>query len=133
MSAAAPTYWIAVFENDGDHEREGGPAGPFVFETYLNEATREAAMARISSLAAQQCGAGRLASLDFDLGGESTEPHVVVAGFDGVNRDRGPLTWETVLKPAYASRDAANKLASRLEHRYGACRIARLVFEDTPT
>lgn len=132
MSAAEPTRWVAVFEHDGDHDREGGPAGPFIFESYLNESTRDAALARISCTAARDFGAGRLALLDFELGGEQTDLHVVVSGFDGINRDLGPVVWETVLEPSNTSRAAANTLAARLEYRYGACRIARLVFDDSP-
>lgn len=132
MSAAEPTRWVAVFEHDGDTEREGGPVGPFVFESHLNESTKEAAEARIACTAARNHGASRLAWLDFELGGEETDPHVVVASFDGVNRDRGPLVWETLLKPPHSTRTGANTQASRLESRYGACRIARLVFDEAP-
>lgn len=32
-----------------------------------------------------------------------------------------------------ATREAAMKRAAQLEKRYGACRIARLVFDDQPT
>lgn len=132
MSSADPTRWVAVFEHDGDTEREGGPDGPFVFESYLNESTKEAAQSRIACTAARNHGASRLAWLDFDLGGEETEPHVVVASFDGVYRDRGPLVWESVLKLPHSTRTGANTLASRLECRYGASRIARLVFDEAP-
>lgn len=130
MSAADPIRWVAVFEHDGDTYRESGPEGPFVFESYLNESTKEAAQARVECTTARECGAGRLAWLDFDLSGCETDLHIVVAGFDGVNRDRGPLVWETLLKQPQSTRSAANSMASRLESRYGACRIARIVFDE---
>lgn len=46
-------------------------------------------------------------------------------GFD----EGGPLVWETYTRGA--TREAAMKHAGKLEH-LGACRIARLVFEDQP-
>lgn len=132
MSALQPEAWVAVFDHDGDHERRGGACGPFVFESYLRESTREAAQSRIDCKAAKDCGAGRVARLDFDLGGDPSEPHVVVAGFDGVDRTRGALVWETLLKPPHSTRKGAQTLAARLEPRYGACRVARLVFDVQP-
>jgi hypothetical protein len=41
----------------------------------------------------------------------------------------GPLVYETPTRTA--TRDQAMKRAAAME-RYGACRIARLVFEDQP-
>lgn len=42
-----------------------------------------------------------------------------------------PIVMETRVKGA--TREAAMKRAAQLERTYGACRIARLVFEDQPT
>lgn len=136
----APIYYVAVGNHDGcppleDAEYEGPQAdrytGPIVFEQHLSDCTLDGAKARLASKAiVERCGGGRLARLDFDLQGDPAEPHVVVAGHDGVRKDRGPLVWETYVGPGKHGRDLANMHAASLERRYGACRIARLVFED---
>jgi hypothetical protein len=41
-----------------------------------------------------------------------------------------PIVMETPVNGA--TREAAMQRAAQLEKRYGACRIARLVFEDQP-
>lgn len=41
-----------------------------------------------------------------------------------------PIVMETTVRGA--TREAAMKRAAQLEGKYGACRIARLVFEDQP-
>ena len=43
--------------------------------------------------------------------------------------EHGPLVHETYLK--HATLEQAQERASRME-RFGACRVARLVFEDEP-
>lgn len=136
----APIYYVAVGNHDGcpaleDAEYEDPQAdrytGPIVFEQHLSDCTLEAAKARLAGKAiVERCGGGRLARLDFDLQGDPGEPHVVVAGHDGVHKDRGPLVWETYVGPGKAPRDVAQRHAGSIERRYGACRIARLVFED---
>lgn len=40
----------------------------------------------------------------------------------------GPIVWETDADGA--TREAAMKRAARIEKQHGACRIARLVFDD---
>lgn len=42
----------------------------------------------------------------------------------------GPIVMETEVDGATLER--AQAWAGKLEHRYGACRVARLVFEDHP-
>lgn len=128
----ATTYYVAVGNTDGPVNPawdDEGPSGPIVFEQHLSECTLENARARLACKAMEQCGGGRLARLDFDLQGDPSEPHVVVAGHDGVQEGR-PLVWETYVEPGKATRDQAQANAARLERRYGACRVARLVFED---
>lgn len=126
----APIYFVAVGNTDGPTMNGEPPSGPIVFEQHLNDCTLDNAMARLASKAMENCGGGRLARLDFDLHGDPSEPHVVVASHDGVHQWRGPLVWETYLMPGKATRDIANANAARMERRYGACRVARLVFED---
>jgi hypothetical protein len=126
----APIYYVAVGNSDGPAVNGEPLYGPIVFEQYLNDCTLENAKARLACKAMEECGGGRLARLDFDLQGDPSEPHVVVAGHDGVNKDRGPLVWETYVEPGKHTRDVANLHAARIERRYGACRVARLVFED---
>lgn len=132
------TYYVAVGNHDGyapieDSEYEDPQAdeytGPIVFEQHLSECTLENARARLACKAMEQCGGGRLARLDFDLQGDPSEPHVVVASHDGVHKNR-PLVWETYVGPGKSPRDVAQAHAANIERRYGACRIARLVFED---
>ncbi len=128
VAHGAPVYFIAVAAHDGGPP--GDQAGPFVFEHYLRgrECTREGAAARAECEGMRKCGGGRLARLDFDLQGDPSEPHVVVAGFDGVNRDRGPLVWETYL-PTH-DRARAEAAALQIAKRYGGARIARVAFTD---
>lgn len=135
----AMVYYVAVANHDGcppieDSEYEDPQAdkytGPIVFEQYLNDCTLEIAKARLACKAMEQCGGGRLARLDFDLQGDPSEPHVVVAGHDGERKDLGPLVFETYVGPGKNTRDVAQAHAASIERRYGACRIARLVFED---
>lgn len=128
----APIYYVAVGNTDGPTMSGEPPSGPIVFEQYLNECTLENAKARLACKAMAQCGGGRLARLDFDLHGDPSEPHVVVASHDGGHKDRGPLVWEAYVVPGKSTRADVQKHAARLESRYGACRIARLVFEDHP-
>lgn len=125
----APVYFVAVGNTDGPTMNGEPPSGPIVFEQHLNDCTLENARARLACKAMEQCGGGRLARLDFDLQGDPSEPHVVVASHDGVNKGR-PLVWETYVGPGKNTRDVAQANAARIERRYGACRIARLVFED---
>jgi hypothetical protein len=128
IAHGAPVYFVAVAAHDGSTD----PAeqnGPFVFEHYLRtDCTREAAASRVECAGMRKCGGGRLARLDFDLGGDPSEPHIVVAGHDGVSRDRGPLVWETYL-PGH-DRARAERAAAGIAPRYGGARIARVVFED---
>lgn len=121
----ALVYYVAVANHDGCPR-------PIVFEQYLNDCTLEIAKARLACKAMEQCGGGRLARLDFDLQGDPSEPHVVVAGHDGERKDLGPLVFETYVGPGKNTRDVAQAHAASIERRYGACRIARLVFEDHP-
>lgn len=132
-------YYVAVGNHDGCPPMEDAEyadpqadrySGPIVFEQHLIDCTLDNAKARLACKAMEQCGGGRLARLDFDLLGDPSEPHVVVAGHDGVRKDRGPLVWETYVGPGKAPRDVAQRNAASIERRYGACRIARLVFED---
>lgn len=134
----ALVYYVAVANHDGcppieDSEYEDPQAdkytGPIVFEQHMSECTLENARARLACKAMEQCGGGRLARLDFDLQGDPSEPHVVVASHDGVHKNR-PLVWETYVGPGKSPRDVAQAHAANIERRYGACRIARLVFEE---
>jgi hypothetical protein len=125
--------YVAVFEHDGDNERTR--VGPFVFESYLNESTLEAAIARTTCAAAKTCGRSRIARLDFDLANSwPDDMHVVVVEHDGVYRSRGPLVWETVLQNAGLIRQQAH--AERISKRagmvndYGNAHVARIVFVD---
>lgn len=127
----APTYYVAVGNSDGPAVNGEPLYGPIVFEQHLLDCTLANAKARLACKAMEQCGGGRLARLDFDMQGDPSEPHVVVASHDGSPHPwRGPLVWETYITPGKATRDTANANAAQLERRYGACRIARLVFED---
>jgi hypothetical protein len=67
----------------------------------------------------------------------STTPIYVVVcenskpGLDGAVDDGGPIVWETYTRDA--TLHAAQLTAGNVEkHGYGACRVARLVFEDDP-
>lgn len=125
-------YYVAVGNWDyvPSPERDfGTPEGPIVFEQYLADCTLEAARGRMRIIDVAN-GGGRIARLDFDLGGSPDDAYVIVANSDGV--DRGPLVWETYIDKGRATRAKANANAARLERSYGACRIARLVFDDTP-
>lgn len=44
--------------------------------------------------------------------------------------DYGPIVWERYTRGA--TLEAAHRDAARLEKSCGACRVARLVFEDEP-
>lgn len=69
---------------------------------------------------------------------QKPEAWVVVSAYGGppdcLKEDgsrHGPIAWETNLEGA--TREAASKRAAQCERSgYGACRIARLVFEDEP-
>lgn len=129
-------HFITVFEHDGgDAAWDIEPCGPFVHEHYLDQATRENAEARASCVAFKDMGWRRIAFLDFDLGGDPSEPHVVVMSCDGVNPSR-PLVWESYLNnPACFTREAAQRAAAALErshYRYGAGRVARVVYVTEP-
>jgi hypothetical protein len=128
IAHGAPVYYIAVAAHDGSTD-PADQNGPFVFEHYLNkDCTREAAASRVECAAMRKCGGGRLARLDFELGGDPSEPHVVVAAYDGVERARGPLVWETYL-PGH-DRARAQYAAEGIAPRYGGAQIARVVFDD---
>ncbi len=131
IAHGAPVYFVAVGNSDGPAVNGEPLYGPIVFEQHLQDCTLTNAKARLACKAMEACGGGRLARLDFDMQGDPSEPHVVIASHDGV-RDNRPLVWETYVGPGKATRDQAQALAGRLERRYGACRIARLVFEDHP-
>lgn len=128
VASGAPVYYIAVAAHDGGPPEDRH--GPFVFEHYLNTAcSREAAAARAECAAMRQCGGGRLARLDFDLQpGQESEPHVVVADYDGVHHTKGPLVWETYL-PTH-DRARAERAAEDIAKRYGGARIARVTYTD---
>lgn len=67
MSAAQKQLeiWVVVCENDKAHPRWGvDSGGPIVHETYVHEASRQAAMKRAQQLEAY--GACRIARLVFD-------------------------------------------------------------------
>ena len=100
----------------GDHEDpKDDTTHPIVFEQYLDGRQRD------------RMPAGRIATLDFELGGDPSEPHVVIASDDGQNAKSGALVWETVLIPGKHTRGESLRHAAMLERRYGACTIARLV------
>ena len=128
---SAPTRYIAVGNHDGPPINGEPLSGPIVFEWHLSECTLDKAKAMLACKAMEQCGGGRLALLDFDLrNGDPDEPHVVVAGHDGVHKDRGPLVWETYIAPGKHGRAEAQRRAASIERRYGACNVARVVFTD---
>jgi len=56
------------------------------------------------------------------------EVWVVVAANDGAEPKDGPLVFETYVNKA--TRENALRAAAALEKRYGACRVARLVFDN---
>jgi hypothetical protein len=123
--------YVAVANHDSGVDRAPDmESPPMVYETYLNDATLEAAQARLRVMDRHN-GGGRIALLDFELDGDPGEPHVIVASHDGVHPDRGPLVWEHYIG-AHTTREAVNRSAAGLERRYGACRIARLVFAQEP-
>jgi len=133
MSTTAPEYFVAVTDHDGG--REDDRDGPLVLEQYLKDCTREGAHARLDQIKRNHGHGGSVARLDLDpTGDDGSAPFVVIASNDGVKGDgRGPLVWETYLpstdRPLRATRAEAQRHAAELERRYGACRIARLVFE----
>ncbi len=128
---SAPTHYIAVGNHDGPPINGEPLSGPIVFEQYLSDCTLESAKALLQCKAMEQCGGGRLAMLDFDLSnGDPEEPHVVIAGFDGVYPERGPLVWETYIPPGRHGREKALQNAASIERRYGASTVARVVYTD---
>ncbi len=57
----------------------------------------------------------------------STELYTVVLGYDGCEKDKGPLLMETYLTN---SLDDAEKQLARAGERYGESKIVKVTLED---